>query len=217
MVNEVKPVKIIVDSRETRSNTARNLSKFPGVCVETEELSSGDYILASGVACERKSADDLIASIMDGRIFDQIARMKIEYEKVIVMIEGDPYRTRSQITPEAIDGALSWIALLSDVNTIFSPTLDATPRILWRLSLHATHGLGYEIPLRHAKPKAPSVLAQYLVEGLPSVGPTTAQNLLSYFKTPLNVFDASIADLQKVKGIAAKTANTIYNSLRVGR
>lgn len=210
---EVKPVKIIVDSRESRSMIAQKLSRFPGVSVEVEELASGDYLIAEGVAVERKDANDFLLSVMSGHLFDQLARMKLEHKSNILLIEGDPYSSRSAIAPEAIDGALSWVALLSDVNLIFSPSLAVTPRILWRMAIHATHGLGYQIPLRAGKPKAATVLAEYIVQGLPTVGPSTAQKLLAHFKSPIAIFSATVADLKQVNGIGDKSAQSIYTAL----
>lgn len=144
----IKPVTIVADSRETRSGIATKLARIPGVTVEQAELSSGDFLIGGGFAVERKAATDFIVSIMEGRLFDQMARMAIEHERVVVLVEGDIYDTRSSIAPEALDGAISYISLLSGASLIFSPSLARTPHILHRMALHATHGLGYEIPLR---------------------------------------------------------------------
>lgn len=211
---EIKPVHIIVDTRESASGIVDRLSKMAGVTIERQELTSGDYILAEGCAVERKSANDLVASIMDGRLFDQIARMQIEYQEVIVLLEGDAYQTRSAITPEAIDGALSWLSLLAGISVIHSPDVNTTHRLLYRMAIHKTHGLGYEVNLRACKPKEKASLARYMVEGLPGVGSSTARILLDYFVTPHAVFTATIDDLTKVKGIGKKTAENIFNALR---
>jgi fanconi anemia group M protein len=197
-----KPVTLIADSREVRSGIAIKLGRFPGVTVVQQELSSGDYIIAEGFAVERKDANDFVLSVMQGRLFDQVARMQNEYPRTAVLIEGDPYGTRSAIAPEAVDGALSWLSLLSGVQVIFSPSVAVTPRLLWRMAIHATHGLGYEIPLRAAKPK--NAVAQYLVEGLPSVGPKTAQILLAHFGSPHAVFTATEEELLKVAGLGKR-------------
>jgi Fanconi anemia group M protein len=79
------------------------------------------------------------------------------------------------------------------------------------MAIHATHGLGYEIPLRAAKQK--NAVAQYLIEGLPSVGPKTAQALLAHFGSPRAVFTATEDELQKVVGLGKKTATTILAAL----
>ncbi len=211
---DIKPVHIIVDSREFNSGIALRLAKLPGVTTEQQELSSGDYIIAEGCAVERKSAHDFIVSIMDGRIFDQVARMKIEYQEVIVLIEGNPYDTRSAMQPEAIDGALSWLSLLAGVSVIQSPDVQSTHRLIMRMAIHKTYGLGYEVNLRACKPKDKASMSHYLVEGLPGVGSQTARALITHFGTPHAVFTASIEDLVQLKGFGRKKAEGIYNAVR---
>lgn len=83
----IKPVTIVADSRETRSGIATKLARIPGVTVEQAELSSGDFLIGGGFAVERKAATDFIVSIMEGRLFDQMARMAIEHEQVVVLVE----------------------------------------------------------------------------------------------------------------------------------
>ena len=130
----------------------------------------------------------------------------------VLLLWGPIYDTRSSIAPEALDGAISYISLLSGASLIFSPSLARTPHILHRMALHATHGLGYEIPLRAGKPKGPAA-AQYLLEGLPTVGPKAAQALLAHFGSPRGVFSASREQLLSVKGIGPKSADAILAAL----
>lgn len=208
-----KPVTIVADSREARSGIAEKLAKIPGVTLQQAELASGDYLIGNGVAVERKAANDFVISLMEGRIFDQLARMANEHERAVVLIEGDIYQTHSAIAPESLDGALSYISLLSGVaSLIFSPSVARTPYILHRMALHTVHGLGYEIPLRAAKPKGPAA-AQDLLEGLPTVGPKAAQALLAHFGSPRAVFSASRDELLPVKGIGPKSADAIIVAL----
>ncbi|TXT24404.1 MAG: fanconi anemia group M protein, partial [Rhodocyclaceae bacterium] len=158
----IKPVSITADSRETRAGIALKLQAIPGVTLQQAEMTSGDYLIGPGVVVERKAATDFVISLMEGRLFDQMARMTIEHERAIILVEGNIYETRSAISPEALDGAMSYISLLSGASLIHSPSLARTPFILHRMALHVQHGLGYEIPLRAAKPKGPAA-AQYLL------------------------------------------------------
>ena len=129
----IKPVIITADSRESRSGIALKLQNLPGVSLEQAELTSGDYLIGPGVAVERKAASDFVISLMEGRLFDQLARMAIEHERAIVLVEGNIYETRSAISPESLDGALSYISLLSGASLIHSPSLARTPYILHRM------------------------------------------------------------------------------------
>lgn len=208
----VKPVTITADSRETRAGIALKLQAIPGVTLQQAELTSGDYLIGPGVAVERKAATDFVISLMEGRLFDQLARMAIEHEQAIILVEGNVYDTRSAISPEALDGALSYISLLSGASLIHSPSLARTPFILHRMALHVQHGLGYEVPIRAGKPKGPAA-AQYLLEGLPGVGPKLAQVLLAHFGSPRAVFAATRDDLLQVKGVGPKSAESIITAL----
>ena len=208
----VKPVTITVDSRESRSGIPNKLGTIPGVTVDQVELIAGDYLIAPGVAVERKSATDFIASVGEGRLFDQMARMLIEHDRAIVLVEGSLYDTRSAIGPEAIDGALSYISLLSGASLMVSPSLARTPYLLHRMALHLQHGLGYTVPLRAGKPKGPAI-SQYLLEGLPGVGPALAIALLTHFGNPRAVFSASREALLQVKGVGPKSADAILSAL----
>ena len=208
----VKPVTITVDSRESRSGIPNKLGTIPGVTVDQVELIAGDYLIAPGVAVERKSATDFIASVVEGRLFDQMARMLIEHDRAIVLVEGSLYDTRSAIGPEAIDGALSYISLLSGASLMVSPSLARTPYLLHRMALHLQHGLGYTVPLRAGKPKGPAI-SQYLLEGLPGVGPALAIALLTHFGNPRAVFSASREALLQVKGVGPKSADAILSAL----
>lgn len=207
-----KPVTIVADSRESRSGIALRLAKIPGVTLQQSELASGDYLLGNGVAVERKAATDFVLSLMEGRLFDQLARMSIEHERAVVLIEGDIYETRSAIAPESLDGALSYISLLSGASLIHSPSVARTPFLLHRMAQHIQHGLGYLVPIRGPRPKGPAA-AQYLLEGLPTVGPKAAQLLLAHFGSPRAVFASSREDLLSVKGIGPKSADAILAAL----
>lgn len=71
---------IVVDSRESRSGVANHLRRL-GVEVIDEELECGDYVLSAGVLIERKTPADFVASILDRRIFSQLATLKATYPR----------------------------------------------------------------------------------------------------------------------------------------
>lgn len=69
---------------ESRSGIALKLQNLPGVSLEQAELTSGDYLIGPGVAVERKAANDFVISLMEGRLFDQLARMAIDTLVLVV-------------------------------------------------------------------------------------------------------------------------------------
>lgn len=181
------------------------LARIPGVTVEKADLLCGDYAIGGDIlGIERKTAADFVNSILDNRLMEQVARLTTEYQQAIVLIEGCVYSTRSSITNEALDGALSWLALLSDIKVLHTPDTTRTAQRLHRLGLHLTHGLGYPVPLRASKPKNLDISARFLVEGLPSCGPATAMKLLAHFGSPAAVFAATDAEWRQVSGVGPK-------------
>ncbi|EKD97756.1 MAG: hypothetical protein ACD_23C00751G0018 [uncultured bacterium] len=209
-----KLVSITVDSRETRSGMADRLRRISGVTVLQEELECADYTVGEAtLGVERKEVNDLAISIMEGRIFGQIEMCKATYQTTVILVEGDMRQIRSAIAPEALDGFLSWVALLSGVQLLHSTDANHTAALLHRMALHVCHGLGYEIPLRTEKPKDISSIRQYLVEGLPGIGPTSAKTLLAALNTPRAVFSATQDELASIKGIGPKTIARLFEVL----
>ncbi|MBN3761038.1 ERCC4 domain-containing protein [Burkholderia sp. Ac-20365] len=207
-------IRIVVDSRESRSTIPERIQKFERAVVEVQELEVGDYLIAEGVAIERKTANDLVASIMDGRFIGQSELLKSAYLKPIVLLEGDPYMVRSAIAPDAITGAISHLVINCGIQVIPTPSVERSAMTIFTLARHAFEGLGYVPPLRGSKPKDAGLMAKYLVQGLPGVGPATADALLRKFGSAHAVFTAEASNLRTVDGIGLKTAERIVEALR---
>jgi len=114
-------------------------------------------------------------------------------------------------------GAISALLMFYDISVAPSPSIENTARLIGRMARHSIHRLGYEIPLRRAKPKFDGGVAIYLLEGLPSVGPEMARRLITHFGKPAKVFAASGADLPKLKGVGPKTVDSIQTALHTVR
>lgn len=208
---------IIADTRESRSGLHLALEKL-GATVDVKELPCGDFILADGLVVERKAAVDFVASILDARIFNQLQVMKATYEKIVILVEGDIYSTRSTITEEALLGAMSYLAIIENVQVVQSRSVQQTAKLMMTMQRHAVDGLGYELALRVGKPKDRVAQANYVIQGLPGVGPGSARKLLAHFGSAESVMTASAAELRAVPGMGPKTALTIRETLeyRVG-
>lgn len=215
-MEEEKKILITVDMREHRSGVTDALARMKGVEIVSVDLFCGDYVVGAGYGIERKSAVDFVNSIMSSHIFGQLEKMKAEYEKSILLIEGDVYSTRSEISEVALDGFISYVTLLSDVKIVYTKNIQHTAAMIYRMAIHAQHGLGYIPPLRSGKPKDLTPLAIYMIEGCPGIGAQSARTLLNHFKSPLNVFNASKEQLKEVKGMGPKTIDRIHDVLRLG-
>lgn len=204
---------LIVDSRETNSGIPALLRRA-GVPFMQQELAAGDYQIGD-VLLERKSANDLAASILDGRLFPQAEALSSAAARPMLLIEGDIRSIASRMHEDALPGAISALALYWHVNILWAPDAPSVARLLERMWRHTNEGLGYEVPLRVRKPaaKADGALAQYLVEGLPGVGPETARRLVQHFGTARAVFRATPQQLRECQGVGPKTAESIAGAL----
>lgn len=210
MADEIKKVTIHADFREARSKINSLLEQMPGVTLVSADLNTGDYVIGNGVGIERKEATDFVNSIISGHLFGQLALMKEEFTKSYLLIEGDPFNTRSAISDDALIGFISYITELTEVKIVPSKNVVQSAKLIHRLSVHAEHGLGYLPPLRSGKPKEYGASQQYIVSGLPGVGTQTAINLLKHFGSVSALFAASVDQLCEVDGIGKKMAEKIW-------
>jgi fanconi anemia group M protein len=157
------PITVIADMRESRSSVISTLQRMPGYEVKVCELEIGDYMLREDFPVERKAAADFVASILDRRLFEQVARMKSEFGKATFVIEGDVYSTRSKITPDAICGAISYLTMIEDARVLTTRNAAETASLLATMARHGQEGLGYLVGLRANKPKDLRLSAQFLV------------------------------------------------------
>ena len=203
-------LKIRADMREQNSPVPGALARYPDILVEFEALPTADYVLSEVVAVERKEVSDFIHSIMDRRLFGQAAKLRAEFERPVLIFEGDFAQVRSAISPEAIRGALSFLAVVEGITLLPSPSAEETAALLRVLTRHAQEGLGYDVSLRGSKPKGAAIYAEYLVEGLPGVGRRRAKQLLEHFRSPAAVMRATPEELAQVPGIGKKSAEQIW-------
>ncbi|WP_434715595.1 ERCC4 domain-containing protein [Paraburkholderia sp. A3RO-2L] len=204
---------ITVDLREARSPVIQALRADPSLTLKMRELSAGDYLVREDVAIERKSAVDFVASIFDQRLFQQVARLKLEFARPIFVVEGDVFKTRSQITPQSLQGAISYLVAIEGVTLLTYDSPAQTAALIGTMARHLQDGLGYEVPTRAAKPKVGPDTAQFLLEGLPGCGPKTAKALVGTFGSALAAFNAPLEELCKVPGVGKKTAERIRDAL----
>lgn len=210
VVDEKKIIKIYADMREQRSGVVKALQAMENVEVIIGGLPCGDYILSPEVAVERKSATDFVTSVMSGRVFEQVGRMKLDFLRPMVLIEGDPIRTRSAIDPKSVAGAISSLMTIQQISVVSVADTTETAIMLATMARHLQHGLGYDINLHPKKPKPNREAAEYVVGSLPGIGAGNATKLFSHFGSIHAVMTASAKEIMGVKGIGPKTAQRIH-------
>ena len=208
----VEDLRIIIDERERKSGIPK-LLKDIGVNVEIKTLPIGDYIVSHETVVERKSINDLIASIFDGRLFDQCNRLKEHFQFPIILLEGNVDEIES-ITenPLIFYGALSTIAIDYKIPIIPTPNASHTAKLLVSLSSRKESIKG---PLLKKIKKSNDIQKQQLsvLCSLPGVGEKIAIRMLEKFESPLKVLSASTKDLAKIPGLGESRAKKIKKML----
>jgi ERCC4-type nuclease len=209
---EMSEVTIFCDMRESRSGVLERLREL-GAEVKTGELATGDYVCSSELVIERKTAADFILSVIDGRLFNQIGKMKLSFARPVFLIEGDVYATRSNISREAIDGALSFIVAIEGATVLHVRSPRTAADLIYRMAKHCQEGLGYDVAFRRGKTEPGKGEALFVIEGLPGIGPTTASKVLGHFRSTLALMNASVDELMAVPGLGKKKAERIHSCI----
>ncbi len=208
----LKNLRIIVDERERKSGIP-DLLKSIGMNIEMKTLSIGDYIVAPETIVERKSIRDLMASVFDGRLFDQCSRLKEHFEHPIVLMEGNVDEIE-EITenPLIFYGALSTVVLDFKIPVIPTPSAAHTAKLL--VSMCSRKDVPKGPYLKKIK-KSSDLKKQQLsvLCSLPGIGEKFAVRMLTKFGTPLKVFSATAAELAKVEGLGESRAKKIKKTL----
>jgi ERCC4-related helicase len=204
---------IICDVRETASPVVRNLSLMH-VNIKLEQLLVGDYVISNRVGIERKSSQDFSDSLKDGRLFNELIKLKQGFHIPILILEGNPF-LESNINQDALYGALTSIILNFGINIYRTTNAEETAIFLYQLAKKEQSKKDSTIKLRfEKKPVETSYLLEYLIAGIPGVNAQRAKNLLRELKTLQNIFMADIPDLTKVENIGKKIAQQIYKLSR---
>lgn len=209
-----EPVLILVDHREAHSGIPDRLREMPGVVVQVEALGLADYVLSLRLAVERKTAADLAASILDKRLFTQAEQLTSSYPHVAYLVEGPDLYGASNLHPNAIRGALSYLVVLNRVAMLRSEGPEDSAALLATMARHEQQGLGYDVSGHHKRRSpAPHLQMRYLVEDLPGIGPKRAQALLECFGSLSRLFSATEDELGQMPGIGAKRARELAEFL----
>ncbi len=204
--------RIIIDDRERKSGIPELIKKI-GINVEIKTLSIGDYIVSPETVVERKSIQDFMSSIFDGRLFDQCNRLKQNFEFPIILLEGNVDEIEDIVeNPLIFYGAISTIAIDFKIPIIPTPSASHSAKLLVAMCSRRESTNGHY--LKKIK-KSVDIEKQQLsvLCSLPGVGEKTALRMLEKFGTPLQVFSASVTDLSKISGLGNQRAKKIKKML----
>jgi len=216
-MEEMINIKIKMDFREQACDIEKILSDQYNIKVLKEMLPVGDYIVNDEIVIERKTTSDFAQSIVDGRLFKQVAQMKKFFDSVLIIIEGYKiYEPKIDIHPNAIKGALVSLTVRWRVPLLFSKNNEETASLLYLIGKQTL--TKNEISYRPGRrPKKQRKHQLYILQGLPQVGPKLAGKLLDYFGSVEKVITASEEELQKIAGLGKIKAQKIRNVVKEER
>ena len=204
--------KLIVDHRERM--IIKLLKERYECIIEEQDLGVGDFLLSDRVVVERKTTDDLLQSITDGRLFNQLILMK-QLEKPILLIEGrleisvldEKDINGRKISPNAYRGALASVAIDYGIPVLWTNDEQETAGLVYQIAKREQFKKDRPVPIR-IKRKFRTIREEqeYLVCGLPKVSVVLGRRLLNELGSPRAIFSADDAELQKVRGIGRELA-----------
>ena len=205
--------KIIVDHRESRSPVMRFLTQ-KDIIVEPQQLDVGDYIISSRIGIERKTVDDFLGSLIEGKLFVQMKNLRATYSRPLLLIEGDGLLTKRNMSHNAIFG--SFVAIIVDfgIPIITTRSSQETADFLAVMAQREQKEGDRAVAIRGEKTaRTISEQQQFFVEGLPNISAVLAQRLLQHFGSIRSLANASEEDLCQIQGIGKNIAANIIKIL----
>lgn len=176
----------------------------------------GDYLLPDNIIIERKRNNDLIGSIMSGRLFEQLNAMPKDHTCVLAIISDnlwkDFYFCRSRNIHSSYIGLLSTLTKsYSNVRTIF---LESDEQLCdYIVSLHSKltkEGESSRPSPTFRFPKSIKERKENALTAAEQVGVKTAKRILKEHNTIANICNLSAEEIQQVTGVKKKQAENIY-------
>lgn len=211
---------VLVDNREP---IFMHKLKFDGAITAVTQLQCGDVWIAAAdnalLIVERKTADDLLASIADGRLFDQSAAMVAMSPWSYIVVQGTltPALDGKTFADErlvnwqwaAVQGALQTVQEMGVAVVYLSGRADEFQLFLQRL---AARNRG---PVRAGGARKVELLApgMALLMALPGVGPDRAKSILEQCGTAAFALSVLTDDMLNLIGIGDGTRAKVREAL----
>ncbi len=218
-------MKVLLDYREAACyDVLEELSEELDFSLEVTNLKAGDIVVTGerALLIERKSPNDLVSSIRNNRIFEQLVKMLSaesiegkEVARIALLIHGElfGYLALEKDYYAQIYGALMEISFVYGVPVFFA-TNDSEMKSFLRTAIKRESEGKNDSEIRarwYRERKIPHKDERvYLLSSIPFIGEKLAQRLLERFGTIANIANASISELKKVELIGDKKAKLIY-------
>jgi Fanconi anemia group M protein len=207
----MKAPTVIADLRERNEELLEALADR-GVDVERTTLNVGDFVLSDRVCVERKTVSDFESSIIDGRLFDQMRRIREHYSFPLLIVEG--HRADSRLGSTIMNGAIASLYIDHGIVALAVPDARGTAETMACIAKKEQSGEVREPSAKGgARAYTMGQLQTRIIGNLPGVGPKIARALLEHFGSVKAVSNASKEELMKVEKIGKKKAERIHAAI----
>ncbi len=218
-------VDIFVDSNEASLNKGvYDALRRSGLRVAVRKLDAGDYLIPErgdlpAALIERKTVDDFLNSMFEGRLWSQLARLSnacTEASAVcILLLEGDPVRTLSRRKAPVSAYLRAIETAQSSFRTILIPSPSKEATINWLVArakaVRKRVKEGYLTPVFYQpKRKARSVDDKIMLIASSIAGKEIGMRLLKHFGSLRNLANASVSELMQVEGVGEARARELF-------
>jgi len=205
---------VIVDHRELKSAVSKELFELE-IKLSPEAMEAGDYQASDRVGIERKTPEDFVTSLIDGRLFSQAKKLDETFQRPVMLIEGeeDIYSVR-KVHENAIQGAISSLMIDYRIPVFRTSGARETARLIAAMARREQIDLKKDIRIRGDKQTfSTKEWQEYIIASLPGLGLVLAKNLLKRFGSVEKVLTAGPEELVKVEKIGKKKAEWIRDIL----
>lgn len=201
-------ISVTIDHREKLSGLPELLASEE-VELNYKTLTAGDYLVNDEVLIERKTANDFALSVLSGRLFRQCSKLRSGGKVCLIIVEGNIYETRHDISSEALKGALLSVMVRWQIPVYTVKDKKETAYAIVRVGMQnmkTEHNFaGWSKGSRRNRNSQVNFLCS-----LPSVGPHLAKRLLETFGSVTSTFNASEKELISVEGIGKNKAKKLF-------
>ena len=215
-------MKVTIDTREQdRIDTATTFYEKQGLEVEVKELEMGDYIFNDKVCYEFKTVGDFVASIQDGRVFNQAINMAENYDYNFVIIQGDEHSRAKALAMSkhfqevTYFGYLGAIASLNRFVTVIESYSPFIQEAYYRMLINAKKSLSTKPIIKKFPRKHKNPCFNWLCYEVYGINYKTAEKIIqeTEINTLEDLFSLDYSQLTMIDGIGEKTTNKIMKTI----
>ena len=233
---------ITIDHREANS-TLPAMLKLHGHQISLENLTVGDIRISDRILIERKTARDIVDSLIDGRLIHQARKLHSAAPRPLLIVES---LDTQRVHPNAIYGAMAWITLDLGLPVLMTGSTEQTARFISIaakreariLDLLMVHLRKKTIDTEKSAIKAASAEIMSIINGemdegylskkwneevtsqrvkilseLPGIGKSTANKIMAVAKDIMGLCAMSEYELTNIEGVSSIQAKDLYKFL----